>query len=81
MSQADDCTVGVFHVFITSEPSLLQDLVQALHAKLRKKLIGPDGDNVVRSDIADLSDHCPVIPLQTLEVWLCPWPNLTSMEH
>ena len=28
-----------------------------------------------------LSDHCPVISLQTLEVWLCQWPSLTGMEH
>ena len=35
-----------------------------------KQLIGPDGDNVLRLDIADLSDHCPVILLQTLAVWL-----------
>ena len=27
------------------------------------------------------SDHCPVIPLQTLEVWLCQWSSLTGMEH
>ena len=26
-------------------------------------------------------DHCPVISLQTLEVWLCQWPSLTGMEH
>ena len=28
------------------------------------------GDNVLRLDIEDMSDHCPVISLQTLEVWL-----------
>ena len=28
-----------------------------------------------------MSDHCPVIPLQTLEVCLCQWPSLTGMEH
>ena len=28
-----------------------------------------------------LSDHCPVIPLQMLEVWLCQWPSLTGMKH
>ena len=39
------------------------------------------GDNVLRSDIADLSDNCPVISLQTLVVWLCRWPSLTGMEH
>ena len=33
------------------------------------------------SDIADLSDHCSVILLQTLEVWLCQWPSLAGMEH
>ena len=50
-------------------------------SKKKKKLIGPDGDNVLRLDIAGLSDLCPVIPLQTLEVWLCQWPSLTGMEH
>ena len=28
-----------------------------------------------------MSDHCPVNSLQTLEVWLCQWPSLTGMEH
>ena len=28
-----------------------------------------------------MSDHCPVISLQTLEVWFCQWPSLTGMEH
>ena len=42
--------------------------------------MGPDGDNVLWLDIADLSDHCPIIPLQLLEVWLCQWPSLTGME-
>ena len=32
-------------------------------------------------DIADLSDHCHVILLQTVKVWLCQWPSLTGMEH
>ena len=27
-----------------------------------------------------LSDHCPGISLQTLEVLLCQWPSLTGME-
>ena len=36
---------------------------------------------VLRLDIADLSDHCPVILLQTLEIWHCQWPSLTGMEH
>ena len=35
----------------------------------------------LRPDIADLSDHCPVISLQMLEVWLCQWPSLAGMEH
>ena len=35
----------------------------------------------MRLDIADLSDHCPVISLQTLEVRLCQWPSLTGVEH
>ena len=42
---------------------------------------GSGGDNVLRFDIADLSDHCPVNSLQILEVWLCQWPSLTGMEH
>ena len=32
-------------------------------------------------DFADLSDHCPVILLQMLAVWLCQWPSLIVMEH
>ena len=31
--------------------------------------------------IADLSDHCSVISLQTLEAGLCYWPSFTGMEH
>ena len=53
------CTVGALHVSIAAEPSLLQDEVQVLNAKLHKKLIWPDGNNVLRLDIADLSDHGP----------------------
>ena len=62
---------------IPAEPSLLQNEVQILKGKLHKKFNGPGhsgGDNVLRPDIADLSDHCPVIPLQTLAVWFCQWP-------
>ena len=33
------------------------------------------------AEIANLSDHCPVIPQQTLEVWLCQWPSLNDKEH
>ena len=66
---------------IPSESSLLPSEVQILNAKLHKKLIGPGGDNALRPDIADLSDHCPVISLQTLEVWLCQWPSLAGTEH
>ena len=66
---------------IPSESSLLQNEVQILNAKPHKYLIGPGGDNVLGPDIADLSDHCPVIPLQMLEVWLCQSPSLTGMEH
>ena len=66
---------------IPSESSLLQNEVQILNAKPRKWLIGPGGDNVLRPDIADLSDHCPVISLQTLEVLLCQLPSLAGMEH
>ena len=64
---------------IPAEHSLLQNEVQILNAKLCKQLIGSGGDNVLRLDIADLSDHCPVISLQT--VWLCQWPRLTGMEY
>ena len=32
-------------------------------------------------NIADLSDHCSVISLQTLEAGLCYWPSFTGMEH
>ena len=35
----------------------------------------------MRLDFADLSDHCPVILLQMLVVWLCQWPSLIVMEH
>ena len=42
---------------------------------------GPDDDYVLRFDITDLSDHCPVFQLQKMEVWLCQWPSLTGMEH
>ena len=73
-----DCTHGVF---IPAEPSLLQYEVQILQWKPRKWLIGSGGDNVLWLDIADLSDHCPVISLQMLEGWLCQWSSLTSMEH
>ena len=66
---------------IPSESSLLQKEVQILNAKPHKRLTGPGGDNVLRSDIADPSDHCPVVSLQTLEVWLCQWPSLAGMEH
>ena len=63
---------------IPVEPSLLQNEVQILNAK---PLIGSGGDSVLLLDIADLSDHCPVISLQMLKVWLCQWPSLTGMEH
>ena len=66
---------------ILAEPSLFQNEVQILHAKPRKLLIGSGGDNVLWPDIAYLSDHCPVISLQILEVWLCQWPSLTGMKH
>ena len=36
---------------------------------------------LVQLGIEDLSDHCPVISLQTLEVRLCQWPSLAGMEH
>ena len=65
---------------VLGEP-LLQNEVQILNAKPGRWLIGPGDDNVLRFDIVDLSDHCPVILLQMLEVWLCQWPSLTGMEH
>ena len=63
---------------IPAEPSLLQNKVQILNPKT---LIGPGGDNVLWPDIADLSDHCSVILLQMLEVWLCQWSSLIGMEQ
>ena len=36
---------------------------------------------VLQPDTADLFDHCPVIPLQTFEVWFCQRPNLSGVEH
>ena len=66
---------------IPSKSSLRQNEVQILYAKPHKQLIGPGGDNVLRPDIADPSDHCPVISRQTLEVRLCQWPSLAGMEH
>ena len=60
---------------IPAEPSLLRNEVQILSAKPRKYLIGSGDDSVLRLDIAGLSDHCPVILLQTLEVWLYQWPS------
>ena len=32
-------------------------------------LTGSGGDNILRLDIADLSDHCPFISLQPLKIW------------
>ena len=66
---------------IPAEPSPLQNEIQILNAKPHKSFTGPGCDNVLRPDIADLSDHCPVIPLQMLEVWFCHWPSLTGTEH
>ena len=66
---------------IPAESSLLQNEVQILNAKPNKKLIGPGGDIVLRPGTADMSDHCPVISLQTLEVRFCQWPNIAGMEH
>ena len=42
---------------------------------------GPDGGSVLWFNIANLSDHCSVISLQTLEAGLCYWPSFTGMEH
>ena len=56
---------------ISAEPSLCQDKVQVFNAEPCKYLSGPDGGSVLRFNIADLSDHCSVILLQTLKVGLC----------
>ena len=50
-----DCTIRAFHVSMPAEPSLPQDEVQVFNAKW---LIEADGENVLRLDIAVLSDHC-----------------------
>ena len=40
-----------------------------------------DVGSVLWFNIADLSDHCTVISLQTLEAGLSKWPSFTGMEH
>ena len=52
-----DCTIEAFNISIPAESSLLQNEVQILNAKPCKYLTGSGGDNVLRLDIADLSDH------------------------
>ena len=67
-----DCTIEAFHMFVPVEPSLLQNEVQILNAKPPSSSLDlAIGDNVLWLDIADLSDHWPAMPLQTLKVWLC----------
>ena len=70
---------------IPAEPSLLQDEVQVFSAKLPKKLMGPDCDNGLRLDNTDLSDHCPVILLQTgglaLSVAMSHWHGALCTAH
>ena len=61
------CTVGAVHVSIPAEPSLFQDEVLVSNAE---PCSGPDVGNVL-FNIADLSDHCSVISLQTLEARFC----------
>ena len=63
---------------IPAEPSLLQNEVQCQAGQVAHWIWWY---NILWLDIADLSDHCPVILLQMLEVWLCQWPSLTGMEH
>ena len=63
------------------ESSLFQNEVQILNAKPHKYLIGPGNDNVLSPDIADLSDHCPVISLQTLEVHTRTVHTATGFER
>ena len=56
---------------IPAEPSLFQYEVQVFTAESCKYLSGPDGRSVLWFNIADLSEHCSVISLQTLEAGLC----------
>ena len=66
---------------IPAEPSLFQNEVQVFISEPCKKLSGRDGGSVLWFNIADLSDHCSVISLQTQEAGLCYWPSFTGMEH
>ena len=66
---------------IPAEPSLFQYEVQVFNSEPCKWLSGPDGGSVLWFNIADLSDHCSVISLQTLEARLCYWPSFTGMVH
>ena len=60
---------------IPAEPSLFQYEVQVFNYEPCKQLNGPGGGSVLWFNIADLSDHCSVILLQTLEAGLCYWPS------
>ena len=66
---------------IPAEPSLFLYEVQVFNSEPCKQLNGPDGGSVLWFNIADLSDHCSVISLQTLEAGLCYWSSFTGMEH
>ena len=65
---------------IPAEPSLFQYEVQVFNSEPCKLLSGPEGGSVFWFNIADLSDHCSVISLQTQEAGLCYWPSFTGME-
>ena len=56
---------------IPAGPSLFQDEFQVFNAEQCKKLSGPDGCSVLWFNTVDMSDHCSVISLQTLEAGLC----------
>ena len=61
----------MFHMSIPAEPSLFQDEAQVFYAEPCKYLSGHDVGSVLWFNIADLSDHCSVISLQTLEAGPC----------
>ena len=68
-------TTGAFHMSIPAEPSLFQKSRSSMPSHASSSL------DLVVTMSCGLSNHCPVISLQTLEVWLCQWPSLTGMEH
>ena len=63
---------------IPAEPSLFQAEVASLESSSVDLI---DVGSVLWFNIADLSDHCYVITLQTLEAGLCQWSSFAGMEH